>query len=719
MNKTDRNTDRYIPIVTAMLRDVQERHAVVYTPQDMELDANLIKSRVSSDGMSFLTKTLPALGKAFDRALTEIETLKPTDIPTREYLDIRVGEGLIASSHKICLVASHSLFGKLFSRVLNPDGAVLPSPDVDCVRSIRQLCYTFYKLELPYSLEEEQKVIDQFVKTEHDISSYNRDFGYLADLLDAAPTKTDGSTNVDAIHYLESVYQRVQPPEYRSVIRDARKLLASLFQRFDPRAIVPQHGPGTVSTKEKLHGKYMSRRVNPRIDEVYPWHEYFVASGGHLVDELEHILSLRSGEDGLRKVLGSVTSLEDSFQAGLQKVLIAPSTVPAKGAVIRPKGLIVRECSARVILVPKDSRGPRLISCEPLENQWVQQGLMKAIVGLVEKDPLTRHSVHFTDQQPNQFAALQGSRAGAYATLDLKEASDRVTVGLVRLLFPQELSEYLLATRTKSTMLPNGEIQRLDKFAPMGSALCFPVMALTIWALLTARFRGDAHARQSLHVYGDDVIVPGYQAQNAIATLEAFGLLVNRAKSCVSGFFRESCGTDAFRGVRVTPVRVRTLWTSRPSPKSYLSHIAYANAFRKNGYNNVSDAITEWLCRLYGEVPCSDMYLNVPALTVVPEAHRPRKSRINARLQKREWYVYSPRAQVVKRQIPGWLMLLRYFSETGSTDRAPGLWLSDILNDKPRRSGMEALNCVDYMVLPFSVRSYTPRDSVVLEKSWR
>jgi len=731
MNKSSKNTDRYIPIITSMLRDVQKRHVAVYTPDAMALDEIIIIDAIALNGMDVLTKHLPALGKAFDRALTEQTAMSEDSAPFFKALGRLCITNAVQVDGSCCITDLTSqlpiLFRSLFQRVFTPEGTVLPNSDVDCVISIRQLCFTFYKLELPYALEEEQKVIDQFIKTENDISSYNKLFGAVADSLDYDASKAykPGAEDEDPSVTFGRAYSQVLPVEYRNVIRDARRLLMRLFQHFDPKAIVPKHGPGAVSSGERLWGKFMFKRINPRIDECYPFCEYFLASGGALVDNLWAIYGYskytRTDPDmnGLMDdpVFSGPSLPDTSFSAECMDRVAVP--VNTRKGVRYETVPVIAEYPAKVILVPKNSGGPRLISCEPLENQWIQQGLGEAIVRHVETQPLTRHNVHFTDQEPNRRGALIGSIDGRYATLDLKEASDRVTVGLVRLLFPEPLLEHLLAVRTTSTVLPSGQLQNLDKYAPMGSALCFPVMALTIWALLTARFRDDAHARQSMLVYGDDVIVPGYQALNAISTLEAFGLAINRAKSCFTGRFRESCGKDSFKGTCCTPVKLRTLWTSRPSPSSYLSYIAYANEFRRKGYIQVSEEITKWLCRLYGEVPCKDMMLNVPALDVVPEAHRPRRSRTNKGLQKTEYYVRIPRARNIKRVINGWTMLLRYFSETSSLTKAPGLYMSDVANDKPRRSGMEPLNCVDYMIEPFSVRSYTPRDSVVLEWSWR
>jgi len=434
--------------------------------------------------------------------------------------------------------------------------------------------------------------------------------------------------------------------------------------------ISPRHGPGAVADKATLWDKYTWKTISPRLAAQYPLDAYFFASLGHVCDSLAELNSIK-----------------------------------------------LEESSARVILVPKDSRGPRLISCEPLAFQWIQQGLGRAIVRHVEHHALTMYNIHFTDQSPNQCGALLGSSTGRYATLDLAEASDRVTVGLVRLLFPEHISDVLLNCRTLSTALPGGEELPLHKFAPMGSALCFPVLALCVWAILTAAMP-DTDARESVLVYGDDVIVPTAQAANAIEQLEAFGLKVNRDKSCISGLFRESCGMDAYLGECVTPVRFRTVWSSSRCPDVYVSWIAYANSCYSKRYYNAHDFIVRHLTEIYGEIPQADMFGTefppCPALLAVPEAYMPSRRRSNQDLQRLEYYVWDVRPKLIQHEIDGWKMLLRFFSNANSgSSHGEGFD-----KYKPRRSGM-ALTVDDSVVdTAFSVRSYTKRSSSTLKRRW-
>lgn len=628
-----KSLDPYKQIIAALLSDAQALHSEVFSPSSLRKTTQKVIKRIDEEGISFLTKALPRLGKSLDRALSGTTQLDSVGFSKR-----RTGSKL------------PKFLGELFQCVFSEDGWVLPTPCVTCIATLREILFVFYKLDISYRDSEEEKVICQFLQTEVDILPFHETFSRIADSFDSDPSITN-HPEMDGKLF--------------GIVRKARISLQRLFHDFDPRAIHPKHGPGAVSTRERLEGKYVFDRINPRIEQVYPFDAYYTASLGHICDDYRDIQSK-----------------------------------------------LVQESSARVLLVPKDSRGPRLISCEPLEFQWVQQGLGQAIVKHVEHSHLTMYNVHFTNQQSNQFGALLGSSTGRYATLDLKEASDRITVGLVRMLFPEPLRRFLLACRSESTELPSGVVIKLNKFAPMGSALCFPILALSIWALLHSSM-SDADARESILVYGDDVIVPTDQTVSAIETLESFGLLINRDKSYSHGFFRESCGVDAYKGKNVTPCRIKTKWTSHPSHNTYTSYIDYSNNLRRKGYFNASDVITGWLCDVYHEIPSKDMNLSCPCLDVVPESNLPRRRRWNKELQKFQYLVFDTETRPVYKCLPGWLMLLRFFAERDTCDPL-GL---DIM---PSRSGEGMRNFVpDWDGDAFSVRLYTRRDTSKLVKRWR
>nr|WEU70963.1 MAG: RNA-dependent RNA polymerase [Hangzhou steitz-like virus 5] len=269
---------------------------------------------------------------------------------------------------------------------------------------------------------------------------------------------------------------------------------------------------------------------------------------------------------------------------------------------------------AKVLLVPKDSRGPRLISAEPSENMWIQQGIKDWVTRRLESHHLTKGQVNFADQTVNQALAIKASLNQEFATLDLKDASDRVSLQLVELLFRgSDLLTDLVAARSTGTRLPSGDIIPLHKYAPMGSALCFPVLASSIYFILVAGLVGLGSslrdACSSVYVYGDDIIVPTRFAEFCIALLERYGLRVNRDKSFVNSRFAESCGTDSFDGNVVTPVRLRNLWektlidqrSQRPGNLAELcaSLTETANLLAKSGLRKSAEliySVTEFFC---------------------------------------------------------------------------------------------------------------------------
>jgi hypothetical protein len=633
-----------LELITAVLCDVHTLHGTVFDRTALRCTTQVVRRRVVAEGIGFLTKTLPRLGKFLDKGLVE------------GYIDATDLSGTFPTLTGTRLPR---FLGEFFQRIFSPSGAILVHPCTDSVRVIRDLSYLFYKYELPYTHEQEQEVTQKFERTERDLETSDRRLEEIA-------------SRLSSIVSCRRPQRREAGADPATTLREARILLSKLFASFDPFDIVPRHGPGAVATRQRLWDKFRWTNVSKAITDVYPLDAYFYASLGHVCDDYSAMSR------------------------------IGDASLPA-----------------RVILVPKDSRGPRLISAEPVDYQWIQQGLGRAIVSLVEHHPLTKWNVFYTDQSPNQRGALLGSSrltwltelggkpsgSGTYSTLDLNEASDRVSLTLVRLLFPSQVYTCLEACRTSCTRLPDGRVIPLRKFAPMGSSLCFPILALTVWALLSAA-APDTDTRDGILVYGDDVIVPTAYAANAMNTLELFGLKVNRDKSCTSGFFRESCGMDAFQGVCVTPVRIRTVWSSRRHPGVYTSWIAYANSMWYRRYFNTYDYIVAHLHRVYGEIPDYSMPLGVPRLVEVSERWRPKTRRVNSNLQKLEYRVWDIRTPTIRRTMPGWSMLLRYFTEGAKATLAC------------KRSDRKGIN--DYSLeSPFSAGSYTSRDTSMLVKRWR
>jgi len=225
---------------------------------------------------------------------------------------------------------------------------------------------------------------------------------------------------------------------------------------------------------------------------------------------------------------------------------------------------------AKLISVEKNATSRRTITVEPLMNMFIQQGLNTLLRQRISKCGVLRHSLALTDQSENQKLALEGSRTGNWATLDLSAASDRLSLRLVELVFAQNSAflSAMLECRSKKVHEVGKPPQEILKFAGMGNALTFPVQS-TVFALIAmaailsfdgvSRPSGRALRRvaRCVRVYGDDIIVPSVYAHQVMTWLESFGLKVNRKKSFTVGNFRESCGLDAWGGYDCTPFYIK------------------------------------------------------------------------------------------------------------------------------------------------------------------
>jgi hypothetical protein len=314
-------------------------------------------------------------------------------------------------------------------------------------------------------------------------------------------------------------------------------------------SIRPKHGPG--STAERLLGnkKYKAWTWTTRLESIFPCRDFLIPN--------------------------------ERFWTDLDRV-----------SMVEPRD----ELPVRVISVPKTLKTPRIIAIEPVCMQYAQQAISRRLVDLLETDRVTRMLLGFTDQQPNRAMARTGSEDGSLATIDLSSASDLVSNQLVRGLFASfpSVSEALDATRSRKADVPGFGVQRLAKFASMGSALCFPIEAMVFLSLVFLGICRDLNAPVThsliqryvgrVRVYGDDIIVPVEHVQSVIDCLEAFGLKVGFGKSFWNGRFRESCGGDYYNGIDVTPVRCRrVLPSSRRDAEGVISLVSMRNLLYMKG----------------------------------------------------------------------------------------------------------------------------------------
>ncbi len=334
------------------------------------------------------------------------------------------------------------------------------------------------------------------------------------------------------------------------------EVFSNVEQNIRNGAYLFKHGPGSVAEKTYGVRKYsvVQNLWTKRLEKVLPYDEVCFANIHHMLD----------------------------FPVSQQS--LSPSN----------------ELAMRVILVPKTQKTPRIIAADQTANQFVQQGIHNLLLNQVKSNEYLSSAIDWTNQDRQRSLALAGSINGSFATLDLSEASDRVHVSLVANMLRHHrlLKDVVFACRTTKANF-EGETIFLQKFVPMGSALCFPfeTMLFTVIAIrevLRAQSRPVTKknvykALSSVSLYGDDIIVPTETAISVTTGLESFGLKINTRKSFWTGEFRESCGGDYFRGIDVTPVYLRYSLLDGDDPRSLGATLSSQNQFFDRNWYMVAD----------------------------------------------------------------------------------------------------------------------------------
>lgn len=423
-------------------------------------DSVYAESRIRTEGVSFLTITLPVFEKDL---LTAISSGQVT---SDLFTGFRRRGGLPA-------------FMSGFLRMMfESTGKLRHDAPPSVLKAVRQVLLLASKVEMETTADRQLDAVNRYIATDDGV---------------------DFTGPVD---------------EFR---REARRHFDAFFADVESRLYreewQPRHSSGSLATRESYNSRFGFTTWTERLQEVLP---YWSDLG----------LSFR--------------------QLAETSVSVLPRC---------------EEPPVRVALVPKTMKTPRVIAMEPVWMQFVQQGLLRLFTDTL-MDP--RHRKLYTglwwkDQEPNRVLAHEGSKTGSLATIDLSDASDRVSLSLVEALMGDHkfLLRAVLACRSERSVLPDGREINLKKFASMGSALCFPIESMVFYTICQVAARRLGLSSTTIRVYGDDIIVASEVAQSVIGLLESFGLKVNTRKSFTTGLFRESCGADWFKGENVGVVKLR------------------------------------------------------------------------------------------------------------------------------------------------------------------
>jgi hypothetical protein len=579
--------------------------------EGLKRDLQTLKQRYEDEGYGFLTVALPALDSSFVKGLSSGQFACPAGFKT-----IRGG-------------TIPRLLSGMFCKVFEPiTGTLKQDADIGVIKCIRNILLLFKKVRLSPENEEflHKKAVREFYECDK-----------------AAGIASLQDRQLDLIH------------------RVTRPLLNTLNSK-DLENAVFRHGPGAVEEGYSANQKWsaLSDELRSGLSDIS---RYGLEVQSRYEDLCDRGFSPRPQTSPPRKLPKSGRSRGET---GLR--IANDRYIPIFGRASRRR--------ARLISVLKNSTSRRTITVEPMLNQFVQQGLNTVLRGAILECRILSRSIALSDQSKNQELALEGSRTNKWATLDLKSASDLLSVKLVEAVFGNHghFFDHMMDCRSTDVYTDCEADITLSKFAGMGNALTFPVQTicfavvsyaaiLDCWGV-TPTYWNLRRASRHVRVYGDDIIVSTEYAHQVAIWLESVGLKVNRNKSFFGGYFKESCGVDAFRGVDVTPLYLRYRPDERSTDPSIIAGlVSLSNSLWLDGLYKTGELLREEVEERLGKplplVSSQSGLLGWHSRIDASNAHKWCK-------RTQQLIVRAPRLQALRRvdRLDGYAALLKYFSQS-------------------------------------------------------
>lgn len=606
----------------ALLKDCASRYPAL--AKEFQRDYTRLSSAIDDHGVKFALDTMPAMRKHFDQCLA-LQRLTPSGLC---HFGADGRGGVIPR-----------LFRGLFLRVFDRSGVLKPDADEHAVQLLRQLLSTVKKMKVECSTSDRCETVAEFYRVDAEVrlgtlnwaDQDGLDTSYVAALSFTEIAETE-STQSDLFGHTSTA---TLPFELARTLQHTADYVTSKLGPFSPEEWRFKHGPGAVSDRKAGSYKYEFTNWPDRLERVFPFADFAHANYATWLSSLSN------------------TGTAAEF---------------------------LHEHPAVLCAVPKVITGPRLIAEEPVALQWCQQAIKDFLYTRVSETALSRF-VDFRRQGKNGQLALEASRSGSHATIDLSSASDRVSCWAVERLFRRSptLLEALDASRSvwlqQDIDKKSPRFHPLRKYSTMGNATTFPVQTLLF---LTVSLACVLYTRKwpvsdrvislfgegEVRVFGDDIIVPADCARLVVDTLQALGLRVNPAKTFLSGNFRESCGVDAFKGHDVTPVGILDV-PERTRPGSIVSSVDVHHNLCDRGYVNTAAFVQKTVARIVkdtirfvphrsGAFGWSNLYGEAPTRC---------KTRYGTKLHRHEVFCLKLRNSEQRLPARGEAGLLQYFTE--------------------------------------------------------
>ncbi|UUW21263.1 MAG: RNA replicase beta chain [Sanya fiers-like virus 14] len=213
--------------------------------------------------------------------------------------------------------------------------------------------------------------------------------------------------------------------------------------------------------------------------------------------------------------------------------------------------------------------------------------LLQRAYGLYMKKRLLKVGIDIQSAQDTHKFVLKHFH-DSFATIDLSDASDRISTVLVKALLPHDWYYQLCKIRNRFVKLPDGSVHELNKFMCQGCGFTFELETLLFYCIAMTAMRRAGQKPCAL-VFGDDTIVPDASSSVVMQAYTSCGLVVNFNKSFSHSSFKESCGYDTFDGIPVRPLYIKDLGHEKVFAYIKLANIIFRLA--RNLFGGLNNAV--------------------------------------------------------------------------------------------------------------------------------
>jgi hypothetical protein len=210
----------YIDATTKCIADVSDLRDLI-----------TIRSRVEEEGLSFLTITLPKFCRDFERSIADGYVDATSFARFKRAKDAVMPAFLQGITRLIFDFET----GKVLTDEYTPTVGGLSSDIPTLVESVRQICLTFQKVELPCTPKRVQKALDGFIAIEQAFETFF-----------VPEEETAGFLAVSSV------------------------LWDNMVRSFTPDSCIPRHGPGATAERISGNQKYSWVRWHDRLEPYFP-----------------------------------------------------------------------------------------------------------------------------------------------------------------------------------------------------------------------------------------------------------------------------------------------------------------------------------------------------------------------------------------------------------------------------------------------------------------